>query len=1023
MEPEARTLDRRPVGTLVAEETPESSRFRRAASMFERLRLLDPHERASQLRALERDDSEIASQVQELLHFHDQPESDVDRGVMRRLVGTVIDRYRIERILGEGGMGTVYLAAQETPIKRRVALKVVKLGMDTRQVRRRFEGERQVLARMEHPGVAKVLDGGVTADGRPYFVMELVDGLPITGYCDSKRLGIPQRLDLMIQVCAAVQHAHAKGVLHRDLKPSNVLVAEVDGRPQAKVIDFGVAKALERDADDPASNVTIAGAVLGTPDYMSPEQAGAGGDVDIRSDVYSLGVLLYELLVGATPLRARATGSRTAGTSFEELRRRIREEEPLRPSSAIDGDRRLPAERDLIAIAERRGTDPRSLRRRIRGDLDWIILKALAREPDRRYATVLAFAEDIDRFRTNRPILATPATLRDQARKFVARHRLPVALSAAIVVALTAFAITAAVQAWRLAQRQQQYIEAEGRATRRFAQVHELSRSFLFDFHDAIARLPGSIEARRMVASTALTYLDALAAEAGDDRELLFDLAQAYQRVGQVQHSIRAPNIGDSEAALASQERALAILERLREQDPDDPRFLEHRALGRQYIAELGREDRERMTEFDSVIAEFDALAARDPEQPRYRLRLVRAYLGKAYGLAANSLYAPADAARDLDRTRTLLDSLKAGADTATELPMCEAAWHDSMGDYYGSAFVRHERSDDAKALEHYEAALEIWREHARGDASDFDARKGVISQLGKSAQVLARLQRLDEAIPRLSEAADGFRAIVAADPRDALAAHTLLAMNQQLGGMLAQAGREVDALAAYREAAEIGQRLLISEPANARRSLTIGTLWQQISAIHERRSEWEQAIETCNRAVAIWSSDATIALLEVVPHGSVTHAAINRLARVHGAMGRSDDAIADLARGVAIFERVHEFKGAEPQSASTCRLNLATACERLGDALLDEREDEARAGGEHDGIGDVAEARRQRACDTYRRGLEVLERPPVAAIEPPVEGGHGRDAAGAEAELAERLRRKRSTCDERETADRRVEP
>src|SRR6476660_5868228 len=324
-------------------------------------------------------------------------------------------RYRVVRSLGEGGMGTVYLAEQSEPIRRRVALKVVKLGMDTAQVLARFDNERQALAMMDHPNIARIFDAGATSRGRPYFVMEYIEGAPITEYCDRKRLTARDRLALFLAICRAVQHAHQRGAIHRDLKPSNVLVTEQDGTPVPKVIDFGIAKATDKWAVE-NTLLTEFGQIVGTPEYTSPEQADTmTGEIDETSDVYSLGVLLYELLIGAVPFDTATL--RNVGLA--EMLRIIREDEApslLRKLTAMGA-----AASD---IAARRQTDPVSLRRLVDGDLNWITMKALEKARERRYTSVSDLAADIQRHMEDRPVLASPPSRLYRARKFFRRQRL-----------------------------------------------------------------------------------------------------------------------------------------------------------------------------------------------------------------------------------------------------------------------------------------------------------------------------------------------------------------------------------------------------------------------------------------------------------------------------------------------------------------------------------------------------------------------------------------------------------------------
>ncbi len=391
----------------------------------------------------------------------------------------VAGRYTLIEKIGEGGMGEVWVARQTEPVKRKVALKLIKAGMDSKAVLQRFEQERQALAMMDHPNIAKVLDGGLTPDRRPFFVMELVNGLPLTKFCDEAKLGIRARLELFTAVCQAVQHAHQKGVVHRDLKPANILVTVIDGRGVPKVIDFGVAKAISGRLTDESLSTQF-GAVVGTLEYMAPEQAGfAGEDVDTRADIYSLGVILYELLTGLRPIDA----GRLHKAAFAEMIRIIQEEEPSKPST------RLSTEEASPSLAALRQTEPRKLMALLRGELDWVVMRCLEKRRDRRYETANGLARDLQRYLADEPVEARPPSAGYRLKKFVRRHKGQVIAASLVLLALlagmagTTFGLIrteqqrqvaeAAADAERLAKRDAEAGRAEAETQQRRAEAGE----------------------------------------------------------------------------------------------------------------------------------------------------------------------------------------------------------------------------------------------------------------------------------------------------------------------------------------------------------------------------------------------------------------------------------------------------------------------------------------------------------------------------------------------------------------------
>jgi eukaryotic-like serine/threonine-protein kinase len=375
----------------------------------------------------------IRAEVERLLSEHDEAGAFLSTPVIGNLTFDALsppeppslDSYQMLELIGEGGMGQVWLADQIEPVRRHVAIKLIKAGMDTREVLARFESERQALALMDHPAIAKVFDAGVTREGRPYFVMEYVAGTPITAYCDQQQLSTRERLELFARVCEGVQHAHQKAIIHRDLKPSNILVTQVDGKPVPKIIDFGVAKALTEKMTA-QTMLTRAGALIGTPEYMSPEQAlSSGEDIDTRTDVYSLGVIFYELLAGAPPIELHKV-------ALDEFLRRLREEDAPRPSTKF----RIQARDTSLGIASKRQTEPQALAKLMQGELDSIALKALEKDRARRYGSPSEFGADIGRYLRNETVLAVPPSVPYRARKFVRRYRGVLATTFAVVLVL-----------------------------------------------------------------------------------------------------------------------------------------------------------------------------------------------------------------------------------------------------------------------------------------------------------------------------------------------------------------------------------------------------------------------------------------------------------------------------------------------------------------------------------------------------------------------------------------------------------
>jgi serine/threonine protein kinase/tetratricopeptide (TPR) repeat protein len=470
----------------------------------------DLHSAGERLALLDREcgsDVELRQQLEALLRAHDDsagfPDAGDDAGPSEAPrpraedIGTRIGPYKLLQQIGEGGMGTVYMAEQEEPVHRHVALKIIKPGMDSQQIIARFEAERQALALMDHPNIAKVFDAGTAASGRPYFVMELVKGMPLTRFCDERRLGLRERLELAVPVCQAVQHAHQKGIIHRDIKPSNVLVALHDGRPVPKVIDFGLAKATGPKLTE-RTLFTAFGPVVGTLEYMAPEQAEVNQlDVDTRADIYSLGVLLYELLTGSTPLER----GRLKKAALLEVLRLIREHEPPRPSV------RLSSSHVLASVAALRGTEPAKLTKLVRGELDWIVMKCLEKDRERRYETANGLARDLQRYLADEPVQACPPSAGYRLRKFLRRHRGPVFAAGIVVLALVAGIVGTSVglvRAWQAeaGEREQRKAAEQRRAEAEAARNEEATQ------RQQAARERDRAEKEKQIAEAVRTFLE-----------------------------------------------------------------------------------------------------------------------------------------------------------------------------------------------------------------------------------------------------------------------------------------------------------------------------------------------------------------------------------------------------------------------------------------------------------------------------------------------------------------------------------
>jgi non-specific serine/threonine protein kinase/serine/threonine-protein kinase len=828
--------------------------------------------------------------------------------------GTVLGPYRVLHEIGRGGMGTVYLAVRsDDAFRKRVAVKVLKRGMDSDAIVGRFRHERQILAGLEHPYIAGLLDGGTTADGRPYFVMEYVEGQPIDAYCDLHALDTTGRLELFRKVCAAVQYAHQNLIVHRDLKPANVLVT-ADGTP--KLLDFGIAKLLDPDLAS-ASAPTVAGSQMMTPEYASPEQV-RGEPVSTASDVYSLGVVLYELLTGRRPYRLTSRAP-------AEIARVVCHSEPVRPSTAVTGPAAAPSGDSRGESAPpSRATGPVSsggerLRRRLAGDLDNIILKALSKDAGRRYASVDLFAEDVRRHLAGLPVTARKDTFGYRASKFVARNRPAVVASAFVLVALVAGIVGTSWQA--RAARQER-----ARAEQRFDEVRELANASLFEIHDAIRDLPGSTRARQLLVSRGLAYLDRLAADAGDRPDLTRELAGGYVRVGDVQGRPHNPNLGDTAGALASYRKAVGIYESIGAAASSDPGLRRELATALVRLSEVlastgdtaeALASARRALELQQGVASAQAGDAAVPAD-------VRRELAASYSRVGDLLSATGDTRGALEQRRLalgLMETLAASdPDEVSNLRQLAVA-HQKLGNSLGNPNYPNV-GDTAGALQQLERAAEVLRRAILVHPSNAMFRRNAAVVDSNLADVLLALKRGDEALARQRRALEAFEGLAAADATNAAASNDVAISLSKIAEMLDGRGQSREAVTTYRRALDLHQRMFAGDPGNAALKLELASDYNRLATAQARLGERGESLANHTRAVAI-----TRELL------AANRANVELTVAVALALSGRADAVAQFARqGPAGAERQEGLGRAERDYAEAVGLLEALASQKAID-------------------------------------------------------------------------------------------
>ncbi|HYZ86111.1 MAG TPA: serine/threonine-protein kinase [Bryobacteraceae bacterium] len=813
-------------------------RWQRVKDLFDAASKLDTQARTSFLQIACKDDPGLFEEVDSLLSAGDEAGDFIEQPALKfgsnstsdhslfdltayeraqgtepSYIGKVVGPYRIVDEIGEGGMGKVYRAIRADDVfQRQVAIKIVKRGMDTDFIRRRFRNERQILAGLNHPNITRLLDGGTTEDGLPYFVMEYIQGLPLLEYCDDRRLNTTERLKLFIKVCSAVQYAHQNLIVHRDLKPRNILVTP-EGEP--KLLDFGIAKILNLDLSSQTADPTMLRFRLMTPEYASPEQA-RGENITVASDVYSLGVILYELLSGHRPYRLSQIPP-------HEVAKAICSVEPPRPSTAVKSIVKVPSTKDDTQtltpefVSANRSSAPEKLRWRLHGDLDNIVLMAMRKEPSRRYASVEQFAEDIRRHLEGKPVAARQDTFFYRTSKFLGRHAWGVIAVLLLVISMVAGVATTVYQARR--------------ADRRFDEVRKLANYFLFDLHDAMEKLPGSVPVREMLVRRALQYLDSLAQEASEDATLLSELAMAYQKVGDVQGSPSRPNLGSTQGALQSYLKALAIRQRLVQINKNDFESKRELAAGHYNVSSIlnvagdGKGALEHALTATNLL---DDLAKQDPgnSQVQYDQAVAYQNLGNAYVIASDW----PKVAECREKTLRLYEQQAARAPFDISVQRNVSTTLKQIG------AVRAKLNDRSAALLTYRRALELDEKLLAQDPTNLQNRGELGVAYNGLGFVHAELNESEQAIGWYKKALDIRESMAKTDVHDARARRRLANTYQELAKVYQKTGRASEATEYFRKVVELREAVRAIDEMSADNVLDLARAYTSLAAIAQQK-------------------------------------------------------------------------------------------------------------------------------------------------------------------------------------------
>ena len=843
---------------------------------------LEPEDRSGYLDRVCANEPSLREEVESFILSHAQVDSDFLKTVnpdgagsdgieaRRSLVGRLIGPYRIVEEIGAGGMGEVYRAIRaDDQYQKQVAIKVVRRGFDTDSGLRRFRAERQILASLDHPNIARLLDSGSTEDGLPYVVMELVEGQAIDEYCDRHNLSLVERLQLFRLVCAAVHYAHQHLVVHRDLKPGNILVT-AEGVP--KLLDFGIAKLLAPEVFSQPLDRTATLMRVMTPEFASPEQV-RGESITTASDVYSLGVVLYRLLTGCSPYRIKSDAP-------HEIAREICEEEPQKPSTAITSAQEQVTGDEVSGwtppSVPAREQEARRQRRRLAGDLDNIVLTALRKEPQRRYSSVAQFSEDIRRHLEHLPVVARKDTLGYGTSKFIARHKAGVAAAALVVMLLTA-GVVALVREVRIAAMHQRRAEA------RFNDVRKLANSLLFDIHDSIRDLPGSTPARKLIVESALQYLDGLAKESTGDPSLQRELADAYERVGLVQGGQPGlPNLGDTAGALASFRKMLAIRQALIEAHPDSVKDQiglagSYRFLSDLQAAYLG-DVQGGFENCMKAVAVTEELHRARPDDQDVEVELALDYdkLGDIEGGGNGSAANLADPHAGLDhhnKELALVLEVEKQKGTGARLQRWIGIVH------YKLQNDLIQTGDRSAAMLHAQQATEIFGTLAKQN-NNANAQR----ELGSLYAALANLLEIDGQFARALEYSRRqlqlIQPVITADPKNLEYREDLATSQASIGYNLSKLGRSAEGITFLRRGlAEMTELNRLGK--NSETQVSLGGIQVRVGATLAETRNLAGALDSYARAHAIYRALAAADLADL--NNRLMSADIqNRIARVH---------------------------------------------------------------------------------------------------------------------------------------------